>query len=271
MPAATAVINPAYQAGSSNSTATQGVAGLTAGLRAIKTVSGKVSWFGGPNDSMSGPTTSSGRPVSEPAISLYDQSTKGGYWLATMPNGTRAILRQNDIGPAPWTGRKFDVTYTALQGLGYTEGNFPTDANMTAQYLGQYNQLPANVRTALGSKTMLVLSGPNAGATGGSLPASADLNPLDPLGVLPSNPLAIPGEVFGAFETLVNTYVAFVKLVTDIKFWIRVGEAIMGAYLLYAGMKTITGSDPAGPVVNIAKKTAKTAAKTGAEVALAPK
>ena len=99
--------------------------------------SGKISCFGGPGDPSSGPTTSSGAPVSVPSISTYNQATKGGYWLVHMPNGKSAVLKQTDIGPAPWTGRNFDFTYTALPLLGYSQGNFPTDATITGTYLGK--------------------------------------------------------------------------------------------------------------------------------------
>jgi hypothetical protein len=97
---------------------------------------GRVSWFGGPHDSMSGPTTASGLPVTQPGIAVYNTETLRGYWVVRFPNGRTAILRQTDIGPAPWTGRVLDVLYSAFPALGYTERNFPTDAQITARYLG---------------------------------------------------------------------------------------------------------------------------------------
>jgi murein DD-endopeptidase MepM/ murein hydrolase activator NlpD len=100
-------------------------------------VSGKVSWFGGPHDPSSGPTTASGASVREPGIAVYNRSTLGGYWKVTAPNGRTAVLRQTDLGPAPFTGRKVDVTYSALGQLGYNEGNFPTDSVVKASYLGK--------------------------------------------------------------------------------------------------------------------------------------
>ena len=98
---------------------------------------GKVSWFGGPNDNMAGPTTATGVSVAVPGIAVYNTATKGGWWWVRFPNGRAAILQQTDFGPAPWTGRVVDVTYSALPALGYTEGSFPTDAEVTARYLGK--------------------------------------------------------------------------------------------------------------------------------------
>lgn len=116
-------------------------------------VSGKVSWFGGPHDPSSGPTTASGASVKQPGIAVYNQATLGGYWRVTAPNGRSAVLRQTDLGPAPWTGRKVDVTYSALGQLGYNEGNFPTNSQVKATYLGKNRPSepsvsPPNVKTA---------------------------------------------------------------------------------------------------------------------------
>ena len=99
-------------------------------------LTGKISWFGGPNDPSAGSMTASGAPISEPGIAVYNRQTLGGYWQVTMPNGHQAVLKQTDIGPAPWTGRKVDFTYSALPQLGYSEQNFPTDATISATYLG---------------------------------------------------------------------------------------------------------------------------------------
>jgi hypothetical protein len=98
---------------------------------------GKVSWFGGPNDSTTGPTTATGLPVTHPGIAVYNTATKGGWWWVRFPNGRAAILQQTDFGPAPWTGRVVDVLYSALPAIGYTEANFPTDAEVVARYLGK--------------------------------------------------------------------------------------------------------------------------------------
>ena len=115
-----------------------------------QTLEGRVSWFGGPDDHTSGPTTANGDPVSDPGIPVYDTATLNGYWWVRFPNGRAAVLQQTDIGPAPWTGRVLDVLYSALPYLGYTEQDFPTDSQIAARYLGSSPKLAA-VAIHLGS------------------------------------------------------------------------------------------------------------------------
>lgn len=98
---------------------------------------GKISWFGGPHDPGAQGKPASGRPITQPGISLYRHDTLGGYWLTRLPNGVIAILQQTDIGPHPSTHRTYDYTYSALPLLGYTEKNFPTDKTASAVYLGK--------------------------------------------------------------------------------------------------------------------------------------
>jgi len=100
-------------------------------------VSGKLSWFGGPGDATDSGRTASGGTTAEPGIAVYNRATLGGYWRVTTPNGKTVVLKQTDLGPAPFTGRKIDVTYSALAQLGYNEHNFPTDSVGKAEYLGK--------------------------------------------------------------------------------------------------------------------------------------
>lgn len=131
------------QSGSCASPATSATAPLPAAGTAGRTLQGRVSWFGGPHDPISGPTTADGKPVSDPGIAVYDTATLNGYWWVRFTNGRAAILQQTDIGPAPWTGRVLDVLYSALPSIGYTEQDFPTDSTITARYLGSSPQLAA--------------------------------------------------------------------------------------------------------------------------------
>lgn len=109
-------------------------------------VNGKGSWFGGPSDSMDSGHTATGGTTKEPGIAVYNHGTLGGYWRVTAPNGRTVVVRQTDIGPAPWTGRKIDVTYSALNKFGYGEHNFPTDqGEFKAQYLGKNQPKGGNV------------------------------------------------------------------------------------------------------------------------------
>jgi hypothetical protein len=100
-------------------------------------LAGKGSWFGGPSDSTDSGHTANGETTKTPGIAVYNHGTLGGYWRVKSPNGKTVVLKQTDIGPAPWTGRKIDVTYSALGKLGYGEHNFPTDSQFQAEYLGR--------------------------------------------------------------------------------------------------------------------------------------
>lgn len=108
--------------------------GLVSGLIARW---GGSSWFGGPNDSTTGSTTASGAPITTPGIAVYDQSTLGGWWLLKAPNGDIGLVKQTDIGPAPWTGRAFDYTYSLLPLFGYSQKSFPTNSQSYGIYVGK--------------------------------------------------------------------------------------------------------------------------------------
>lgn len=101
---------------------------------------GKVSQFGGPNDPTDSGHTANGMTTATPGIAVYNEKTLGGYWKVTTANGRTRIIQQTDIGPAPWTGRLIDFTYSAVHLFGYTEQNFPTDSIATAVYLGKDKQ-----------------------------------------------------------------------------------------------------------------------------------
>lgn len=112
-------------------------------------VEGKISWFGGPGDPTSGPTTASGLPVAVPGIAIYDPGTLGNFWLLKGPGSFLAIVEQTDLGPAPWTGRKIDYTYTLVKLAGYTTSNFPTDSTARAVNLGKgVDEANANIASA---------------------------------------------------------------------------------------------------------------------------
>ena len=98
-------------------------------------VRGKLSWFGGPHDSQDSGRTALGVTTATPGVAVRPgdtwqtgRATLGSYWRIRTPNGRTAVLRQTDLGPNQSTGRRIDLTYSALGRLGYTEGNFPTDS-----------------------------------------------------------------------------------------------------------------------------------------------
>jgi hypothetical protein len=109
-----------------------------------KSIVGKGSWFGGPNDGMDSGKTAAGFTTARPGVAIrpgghYESGRPylKGYWKITAPNGRSAILQQTDIGPNQSTGRRVDVTYSALGKFGYNEKNFPTDGRFRATYLGK--------------------------------------------------------------------------------------------------------------------------------------
>jgi len=107
-------------------------------------VVGRGSWFGGPNDGMDSGKTAAGFTTARPGVAIrpggtYESGRKylRGYWRVTAPNGRSVVLQQTDIGPNQSTGRRVDVTYSAIGKFGYNERNFPTDGRFTATYLGK--------------------------------------------------------------------------------------------------------------------------------------
>lgn len=121
-------------------------------------ITGKTSWFGGPNDNQN-TGTALGLPDTVRGLAVYNRSTLGGYWRVHWPNGRVTVERQVDIGPAPWTNRKIDFTSAAIRAAGYSEKNFPTDSTATIEYLGkdpsnaQGSSQPASQPSQAASKT----------------------------------------------------------------------------------------------------------------------
>ena len=139
-------------------------------------ITGKVSWFGGPNDKEN-TGTALGLPDTARGIAVYNQQTLGGYWQVKWPNGKVTVEKQIDIGPAPWTNRKIDFTSTAIKNAGYTESNFPTDASATITYLGkspsvaqQQTQQQPKQNALMGSLDKILAPVPKTGGSLVSLP-----------------------------------------------------------------------------------------------------
>jgi hypothetical protein len=79
----------------------------------------------------SGGLTAGGYQATEPGIALYNQGTLGEMFVVTTTTG-RAVLRQTDIGPAPWTGRVIDITEASQSLLG---GSVVTDSTGSAKLI----------------------------------------------------------------------------------------------------------------------------------------
>lgn len=114
-------------------------------------LAGKASVFGndarqGVHDPSDSGTTALGTPTSRGGIAVYRYSTLGGWWWVCAPRHlVRAhvrrchLVRQTDIGPAPWTGRVLDVTaVTSLRAWRLRVSGWPTDVGTwTLRYRGR--------------------------------------------------------------------------------------------------------------------------------------
>lgn len=106
---------------------------------------GKGSWFGGPRDGMDSGKMAGGNTTALPAVAVrlpgrsWRDSRKylNHYVRVTAPNGKTAVYRIGDLGPNESTGRNVDITYSGLKRLGYTEQDFPTDAQFKVEYIGK--------------------------------------------------------------------------------------------------------------------------------------
>ena len=112
-------------------------------------LAGKASVFGndwtqGVHDPSDSGTTALGTPTSRGGIAVYRYSTLGGWWWVCAPRqivsrGRCHLVRQTDIGPAPWTGRVLDVTATtSRRAWRLRVRGWPTDVGRwTLKYRGQ--------------------------------------------------------------------------------------------------------------------------------------
>lgn len=102
---------------------------------------GKVSNFGGPSDPSDSGRTASGGTTATPGIAMRNRATLGGYYLLqSLSTHRAAIVPHTDLGPADWTGREWDITYSAMPWL----GNPATDTQAKGTYLGK--RLPAGLK-----------------------------------------------------------------------------------------------------------------------------
>lgn len=116
---------------------------------AIK-ITGRTSWFGGPNDNQN-TGTALGLSDNARGIAVYNRQTLGGFWRVHWPNGRVSVERQIDIGPSPSVNRKIDFTSAAIRANGYTEQNYPTDHPATIEYLGKNGTVSGSSAPALNS------------------------------------------------------------------------------------------------------------------------
>lgn len=130
----------------------------------------------------------------------------------------------------------------------------------------------ADIETPLGT---IPLPGPN-------LNFNSPFGPLSPLNALPNIGPSIPGipglgttggtgglggliQFPEQFLQAAAASTALLSMLTDVNFWIRVGEAIGALILIYMGLHALTGQGPsASGAVETGKKIAATAAEAGA-------
>ena len=121
---------------------------------------GKTSWFGqygygkynnGKHkhvwrDTGDNGKNASGLPQTTPGIAIYNRKTLGD-WYEVELKGKKYKVRQVDIGPAPWTGRKIDINAPLADMAGWNPKNFPTDSVVKYRHIGKQlpPELPSNV------------------------------------------------------------------------------------------------------------------------------
>jgi hypothetical protein len=97
-------------------------------------VRGRVSTFGYLTGDSEGQTADGGN-TDRPCIALWGSPSTLDRWFLVMINGHHARLLHCDVGPAPWTGRRIDVTGVGDLALGLSPSRFPTDSYGVAREL----------------------------------------------------------------------------------------------------------------------------------------
>jgi LysM repeat protein len=98
-------------------------------------ITGRMTWFGGPNDPGAQGAPASGLGWLSDGMSYYNEGSLGGQWSIHFPWGQTLPMRQIDIGPAPWTHNAFDMAYSALPSTPYNQSTWP-NPTVTGTYLG---------------------------------------------------------------------------------------------------------------------------------------
>ena len=108
-------------------------------------VKGKTSTFGPPGEPAH--STAGGSSSSFPGVAIRPGATwqtgkpfLGGSWEIDLGPSHRGVLKQTDLGPNEWTGRRIDITGAGARQLHLDPKNFPTDSVGTARYLGKSGQ-----------------------------------------------------------------------------------------------------------------------------------
>lgn len=99
------------------------------------TVTGRMTWFGGPNDPNARGVPASGLGWRSDGMAYFNTGSLRGRWLIRFPWGQTLPMTQIDLGPAPWTGNPFDIAYSALPSTPYSSQTWP-NPTVTGTYEG---------------------------------------------------------------------------------------------------------------------------------------
>jgi LysM repeat protein len=126
----------ALQLSSSGTTSSGTTSAATLAPAVGASVTGRMTWFGGPNDSGAQGAPASGLGWRSDGMSFYNYGSLGHRWQIHFPWGQTLNMTQIDIGPAPWTGNPFDIAFSALPNTPYSSSSWPNPV-VTGTYLGQ--------------------------------------------------------------------------------------------------------------------------------------
>ncbi len=99
------------------------------------TITGRMTWFGGPHDPSAQGAPASGLGWRSDGMSFYNYGSLGHQWQIHFPWGQVLNMTQIDIGPAPWTGNPFDIAFSAIPNTPYSSANWPNPI-VTGTYQG---------------------------------------------------------------------------------------------------------------------------------------
>jgi hypothetical protein len=207
-------------------------------------VKGKISWF---NDNVE--STASGQ---KGGIAVYNQQTLGGWWLVKLPNGAEEYIKQTDIGPAPWTGRKFDFSQNNLEAIGYTTGNFPTDSEIEATYVGK--QYPVATKNANPHIVAIPVKKGGGLYNVGENPYPQKTKKGGCVNLPIVNAPIFPEGFCEAFEHIGKVF----EFIGSTAGWVRIGKVTFGAILLLIALAELgkIGSGSSSNIKDTAQKVA---------------
>lgn len=184
-------------------------------------------------------------------------ATKQGWHLVTFQNGATAVVRWNGRN---WVWGSLPAPPSPVIGVTYLGSNIQDVVAHGTRFSNAIAGLPSKVSTelisaldhgALGLKGQPVLFdskgdpvGPQSKWTGSeAVPVNVIPSPIDP-NVGNQGHLSVPNPL------------DFLSFLGDISFWIRLMEAIVGAVLIFIGLRALTGQGSGSPI-DAAVKTVK--------------